>query len=142
MRVSEVSRLSGVSVHRLRRYEALGLLMAARQSSGYREFAASAVREAVFIDMSRELGFSLLQIADVLPRYRAGRLSFAELEALFRARIAEVDAEIAERRALRKRLLSHIDWLHDREARQKAAPRKPANAFTRAGSASSSRRLA
>ena len=137
MKVSEVARLSGVSVHRLRRYEAQGLLQAVRQSSGYREFDAGAVREAVFIAMSRDLGFSLEQVAEVLPRYRAGRLSFAEVEALFRERIAAVDAEIAERRALRKRLLSHIDWLHERETKQKAAPRKPANAFT---SKASSRR--
>lgn len=135
MKVSEVARLSGVSVHRLRRYEAQGLLQAERGASHYREFAPAAVREAIFIAMSREMGFSLARVAEVLPRYRAGRLSFADMEALFRDRIAEVDAEIAQRRALKKRLLSHIDWLHEREARQKAAPRKARNAFTpRSGS--------
>jgi len=130
MRISEVARLSGVSVHRLRRYEAQGLLQAARLASGYREFTPHAVREAVFIAMSRDLGFPLARVAEVLPRYRAGRLSFADMEAIFRERIAEVDAEIEQRRALRRRLLSHIDWLHEKEARRKAAPRRRPNAFT------------
>lgn len=132
MRISELARASGVSANRLRRYEAQGLLQARRRTSGYREFAQGAVREAVFIAMSRDLGFSLARIAEVLPRYRSGRLTVADMEALMRERIAEVEAEIAVRRALRQRLVSHIGWLRARELRRAAAVREPRNAFTQA----------
>lgn len=131
MKISELARLSGVSVHRLRRYEAQGLLPAERSSSGHREFAAGAVREAIFIAMSRDLGFSLERVAEMLPRYRAGRLSFDEVKAFMEERIAEVDALLAEQRALRRRLVQHVRWLMRRKAsfERREVPR---NAFTRA----------
>ena len=131
MRISELANRSGVSANRLRRYEALGLIKAMRMASGYREFTEGAVREAVFIAMSRNLGFSLKRIAEVLPLYRAGRLAFVDMQALMRERVAEVDSEIAARQTLRDRLIEHIAWLHAREAEQKAVSRPKPNAFTR-----------
>ncbi|WP_234264435.1 MULTISPECIES: MerR family DNA-binding transcriptional regulator [Hydrogenophaga] len=127
MKISELARLSGVSVHRLRRYEALGMLPAARSPSGHREFASGAVREAIFIAMSRDLGFSLERVAQMLPRYRAGTLSFDDMKAFMEERIAEVDAVLAEQRALRRRLVQHVRWLMRRKASfaQRAAARNP-----------------
>jgi MerR family copper efflux transcriptional regulator len=116
MKVSELAQLTGVSVHRLRRYEAQGMLRAERGDSGYREFAERSVREVIFISMSRDLGFSLKQIADTLPRYRAGTLTIDEMVLHMRERMAEVDAQIAEQRALRKKLSSHIAWLQKRSS--------------------------
>lgn len=115
MRVSELARLSGVSIHRLRRYEALGLLQAGRLPSGHRDFASGAVREAIFIAMGRDLGFSLERVAEMLPRYRAGTLSFDDMKAFMEERMAEVDALMAEQRALRRRLVQHVRWLMRRK---------------------------
>ena len=44
MRISELARRTGVSVHTLRYHEGLGLLKAARSASGYRDFDEHAVR--------------------------------------------------------------------------------------------------
>ena len=115
MRVSELAQRSGVSAHRLRRYEELGLIRAERRTSGYREFPDRAVREAIFIAMSRDLGFSLKDIADTLPRYRARTLTFDQMIELMRQRIDEVDRQIAAQRATRKKLVSHIAWLDKRK---------------------------
>jgi DNA-binding transcriptional MerR regulator len=122
MKVSELSRRTGVSTHRLRRYEAEGLLRAVRRASGYREFDERSVREVVFIAMGRDLGFSLPQIAEALPRYRAGTLGLDEMVRHMRDRIAEVDALIEAQRALRRKLVSHIGWLERRQARPTQAP--------------------
>ncbi|WP_310567599.1 MerR family transcriptional regulator [Hydrogenophaga sp.] len=129
MKISELARLSNVSVHRLRRYETLGLLQAGRSPSGHRDFASGAVREAIFIAMSRDLGFSLERVAEVLPRYRAGTLSFDDMKAFMEERIAEVDAALAEQRALRRRLVQHVRWLTRRKATF-ARRREPKNPFT------------
>ncbi|MBL0728800.1 MerR family transcriptional regulator [Piscinibacter sp. HJYY11] len=115
MKISELARRTGVSVHRLRRYEDTGLIHAERQPSGYREFSERTVREVVFISMGRDLGFSLQDLADTVPRYRAGTLTFDQMVEAMQARIAEVDAVIAEQRALRKKLVAHIDWLQQRQ---------------------------
>lgn len=115
MKVSELASRTGVSAHRLRRYEELGLIQAERTGSGYREFAERVVREVTFVAMSRDLGFSLKEIAETLPRYRAGTLTFEQLIDIMRQRIAEVDQQIAAQRALRRKLVSHIAWLHKRQ---------------------------
>ena len=115
MRVSELAQRTGVSTHRLRRYEELGLIHAERRGSGYREFADRTVREVIFIAMSRDLGFSLKDIGEALPRYRAGTLTFDEMVELMRGRIAEVDQQIAVQSAVRQKLVSHIAWLEKRK---------------------------
>ena len=61
MQISELARLTGVTVHALRHYERAGLLRPDRLPNGYRHYAPSARREVVFIAMSRHLGFSLPQ---------------------------------------------------------------------------------
>ena len=38
MKVSELAARTKVSAHRLRRYEVMGLIIAQRNASGYREF--------------------------------------------------------------------------------------------------------
>lgn len=115
MKVSELALRTGVSKHRLRRYEELGLILAERTGSDYRVFSERTVREVTFIAMSRDLGFSLQEIGESLPRYRAGTLTFEQLIAIMRDRITDVDRQIAEQRALRRKLVSHIAWLEKRK---------------------------
>lgn len=115
MRISELARRTGVSVHRLRRYEDAGLIRADRGASGYRRFSEPTVREVVFLAMGRDLGFSLTELAEFLPRYRAGTLRPDELADRFQARIAEVDAVLAAQQALRQRLVDHVAWLQQRQ---------------------------
>ena len=115
MKVSELAERTKVSVHRLRRYEAMGLIVAQRDTSGYREFTDRTVREVIFIAMSRDLGFSLKDVGDTLPSYRAGTLTFDQMVALMQTRIAEVDAHMAAQRVVRQKLVSHIAWLKKRK---------------------------
>lgn len=130
MRISELAAKSGVSAHRLRRYESLGLIVGERTAGGYRKFGEATLREVTFIAMGRELGFSLPQLAELLPRYRAKTLSIDEMVDGLQRRIAEIDAEIAERKALRQRLVEHIGWFERRReraaAKAKAGARWPA----------------
>jgi DNA-binding transcriptional MerR regulator len=95
MRISELARRTGISVHTLRYYEGLGLLKAGRSASGYRDFSEGAVREVTFIVMGRDSGFSLKEIGEYLPAYRAGSLSVDTLIEAFAERLADVDAQIA-----------------------------------------------
>ena len=143
MQISELASLSGVSVHAIRHYESLGLIAAARRPSGYREFDDSVIRELRFIAMSRQCGFSLAQIAEVLPAYSRKTLTAAQMIARLQERIAELDAEIAQRRALRKHLVSHIAWFGEREpqpASKPGFPRVRARGSDEAGSSGKSRR--
>jgi len=138
MRISELAKRTGVSTHRLRRYETLGLIRAERTGGGYREFSDRTAREVVFISMGRDLGFSLKSLADTLPRFRAGTLTIDEMILTMRRRIDEVDAAIAEHRALRERLVSHIGWFKKRErevARKREAAKSAPSTFPSANKA-------
>ncbi|MBP6814996.1 MAG: MerR family transcriptional regulator [Burkholderiaceae bacterium] len=114
MRISELARRTGVSVHTLRYYEGLGLLKAGRSASGYRDFSEGAVREVTFIVMGRDSGFSLKEIGEYLPAYRAGSLSVDTLIEAFAERLADVDAQIARLQVLRGTLIDHIAWFRRR----------------------------
>lgn len=108
MRISELSARTQVSVHRLRRYEAAGLIASQRLPNGYRDYDEKTVRHVVFIAMSRAMGFSLPFIAEYLPKFQSGKLTPQDMIEAIHQRVAEINEVIAEQKALRKMLLSHI----------------------------------
>ncbi|MGK6309496.1 MerR family transcriptional regulator [Variovorax sp. DT-64] len=120
MRISELARRAGVTVHALRHYERLGLLLPARNASGYRDYPESMRREVVFIAMARRIGFSLPAIGELLPAYRAGRLSITRMTDALEERAAALDQEIARLQALRAQVIEHADWLRAERREQRA----------------------
>src|SRR6516225_6420060 len=135
MRISELAGRTGVTVHALRHYERMGLLVPARTASGYRDYPETMRREVVFIAMSRRIGFSLPAIAELLPAYRAGRLSIDTMIEALKERTDAIDRQIAELQALRAQVLDHAKWLreqarkpHRSRASEEAARPWPASA--------------
>src|SRR5437868_6220569 len=101
MRISELAQRAGVTVHALRHYERMGLLRPERTASGYRDYPESMSREVVFIAMSRRIGFSLQAIGELLPAYRAGRLSIAAMTEALQDRADALERQITELQAQR-----------------------------------------
>lgn len=127
MRISELARRTGVTQHALRHYETLGLLRPGRTPGGYRDYPEAARREVVFIAMSREIGFSLKDIAQQLPLYRAGRLSYDDVAEAMHQRIVAIDAQIGQLQAQRQRAADHITWLAGQKKQWQARQRKPSS---------------
>ncbi|GAA1726851.1 MerR family transcriptional regulator [Aeromicrobium alkaliterrae] len=117
MRVSELSERTGVSVHRLRRWESGGLLRARRDHHGVRRFDESSVRVVTFVSMARDLGFGLDEIAALVPDYAAGRLGIDDLVARLQARLTEIDVQIVELERQRERVVDHVAWFEARRPR-------------------------
>jgi MerR family transcriptional regulator, copper efflux regulator len=128
MRITPFSILTRTSVHALRHYEAIGLLVPQRlPGNRYRDYAPEQVREAVFITMSRQVGIGLALIAEQLPRYRVGRLRPADMVEALNARCDELDAQIRALIAQRKTVVEHAAWIEEqanlaRQRRNKAKP--------------------
>ena len=114
MRISELSFQTGVSTHRLRRYESLGLIQSDRQPNGYRNFSIATVRSVIFIDMSRKIGFTLDEIADFIPRYRSGTLTANDMTDAIQRKVQEIDELIAMKKVQRQMLIDHIAWFKTR----------------------------
>lgn len=95
--IGELARSAGVRVETLRFYERKGLLAEPpRRSSGYRAYPRDALRRVLFIRRAKDLGFTLREIAELLSLRVDPHKSCADVRAIAKARIADVDARIAE----------------------------------------------
>ncbi|MBJ7384883.1 MAG: MerR family transcriptional regulator [Mycolicibacterium sp.] len=122
MRISDLSRRSGVPASTLRYYGQLGLLPAERTPSGYRVYDESAHERLMFIEAAKRLRLSLPAIADLLAVWQsdACRAVKDQLRPLLGERLAETDARITELASLREQLTFaqiRLDELPDRDHR-------------------------
>lgn len=110
MRIGEFARRAGLSASKIRFYEARGLLpTAARTLSGYRSYDATDLRIVTFIDRCRSLGFSLADIARFMRLPEAERRAKVGLVETLEAKLAELDAHMAEMRRRRRDILAMIE---------------------------------
>lgn len=105
LKIGEVAARAGVRVDTVRFYERQGLVHAAlRTRSGYRQFSGDTVERIHFIKQAKSLGFSLIEIAEILTAVDSGEVSYARGHARLLSVAARVDAKLAELRAVRRKL--------------------------------------
>lgn len=103
--IGQAARAAGLTRKAMRVYEARGLLPAAeRTTAGYRLYSQDDVELLTFIRRARTLGLHLDDIRDVLVIRNGGTPPCATVRDLLDARIAEIDAAVAELLALRETL--------------------------------------
>lgn len=108
MNIGEAASASGVSAKMIRHYEELALLPAARRTeSGYRQYEQNDVQTLRFIRHSRDLGFSLTEIAELLSLWQNRRRPSRQVKALAEAHINELERKAAELLAM-KAALEHL----------------------------------
>lgn len=102
MRISEVSRRSGVPATALRYYETIGLIAARRASNGYRDYDEGVLARLDLIDASKELGLPLEEIGRHLDVLQTR--SCTDVRDAMRPLLAEQLRQIEEKRARLERL--------------------------------------
>ncbi|MFF1809689.1 MerR family transcriptional regulator [Streptomyces sp. NPDC058251] len=107
MRISEASRVSGVSVRSLRYYEDEGLIGPGRCSNGYRDYCRSTIDRVRVIRSLLESGLPVRLIKEVLPHLADG--TDAGTDAVCSEFLEEV-------RRYRDRLAVRIASLSDQQA--------------------------
>ena len=108
LNIGEAAAASGVSAKMIRHYEGVGLLPAAqRTESGYRQYAESDVQTLLFIRHSRDLGFSLPEIARLVGLWQDRRRPSREVKALARRHLEELEVKAQELLAM-KSALEHL----------------------------------
>ena len=91
-----------------RHYESLGLLpKVGRTESGYRIYSDNEVHTLRFIKRSRDLGFSMAEIADLVKLWQDRRRPSASVKKVATAHLEELDRKIKEMQSMRK-TLSHL----------------------------------
>jgi MerR family copper efflux transcriptional regulator len=113
MNIGEAASATGVSAKMIRHYEGIGLLPAARRSdSGYRQYSERDLNVLRFIRHSRDLGFSLEQIRELLGLWQNRRRSSRQVKALAEVHIAELDTKLAELQTMRATLAHLVHCCH------------------------------
>jgi DNA-binding transcriptional MerR regulator len=104
MRIGEVARRTGLTVHTLRFYERKGLLpRARRETSNYRDFSASSIDRLMFIRDAQRLGFTLSEVREFVDSNQSP-MGCAELRTKAERKLLEVDAELLRLRAIKRSL--------------------------------------
>lgn len=105
LNIGEAAKASGVSTKMIRHYESIGLVKEARRTdSGYRLYTGQDVQVLQFIHRGRALGFSLEQIRELLALWQDKGRASADVRALARSHIEELNRKIAEMEAMRRTL--------------------------------------
>ncbi len=114
--IGEAAARAGVSAKMTRHYEALGLLpRVARTDSGYRQYSGRDVHTLRFIRRARDLGFGMVEIADLLKLWQNRRRASGDVKRLAEAHMADLDRRIAGMQAMRDALAELVSCCHGNE---------------------------
>lgn len=104
MNIGELAELTGLARSRIRFYESKGLLsQVGRGENGYRRYSPEAAMVLKIITSAQQAGFSLAEIAKVLPS-DLGHWEHGELLAMLRRKMADIDDVIAQMTASKQNL--------------------------------------
>jgi DNA-binding transcriptional MerR regulator len=111
--IGELSAETGVKVPTIRYYEGIGLIAAPPRTEGnQRRYDRTAVDRLKFIAHARAMGFPMDSLKSMLRIAGHKDAPCADLDALVRDRLAEVDDRIARLTALRGELSGMLESHH------------------------------
>ena len=103
LRRSDLARLTGCNLETIRYYENIGIMPEPpRTAKNYRAYDDTHVARLRFVMRSRDLGFTLEEIRDLLGLVDRKAGSCADVQALASRHIASVRAKIADLRRIEK----------------------------------------
>ncbi len=103
--IGTAASLSGISPKMLRHYEALGLLGAvARTDSNYRQYSLADVHTLRFIRRSRDMGFGLDAITELVSLWHNRRRSSASVKRIAQKHRDELGQRIEALQAMQRTL--------------------------------------
>jgi MerR family copper efflux transcriptional regulator len=113
MQIGTVAGKSGVSAKAIRYYESIGLIEAASRShSGYRIYGERDLRTLRFIQRARGLGFTVEEVGNLLALWRDTGRHSAQVKAMARRHVEEIDRKVAELRGMRDTLTHLMERCH------------------------------
>ena len=111
--IGEAAKRSGVSAKMIRHYESLRLLKAARRTeAGYRIYDENDLHTLRFIRRSRDLGFSMKDIQQLLGLWQNRRRASGDVRRIAEGHISVLDAKIEELQAMRRTLQQLVHSCH------------------------------
>ena len=114
--IGAAAQRAGVSARMVRHYESLGLLGdVARTDSGYRQYTESEVHTLRFIRRSRDLGFSMDEIATLLGLWQDKQRASAHVKHIAKAHIDSLQERIVAMQSMQRTLQQLVSCCHGDE---------------------------
>src|SRR5262245_27329984 len=111
--IGDVARRAGVGVETVRFYERQGLLAEPqRRASGYRQYDEEALAALRFIRRAKELGFTLKEVKGLLELRLDATASRTEVRSQAKAKVADIEARIADLQRMRDVLQGLVRKCH------------------------------
>ena len=105
MRIGEVAGRVGIGIETIRYYEREGLLATPkRRPSGYREYEESAIARLQFIRRTKELGFSLDEIKQLLGLWFNTSTRCVHVRERAASKIADIEDKIRSLQSMKRSL--------------------------------------
>jgi Cu(I)-responsive transcriptional regulator len=114
--IGSAAELSGISAKMVRHYESLGLLQrVARTDSGYRQYSEADVHTLQFIKRSRDLGFSMAEIAELVTLWQNRRRTSASVKRIAQKHVDELATRIEAMQSMQRTLRQLLHHCHGDE---------------------------
>lgn len=114
--IGQAAKASGISAKMIRHYEEVGLLpVASRTFSGYRTYNDQDVHMLRFIRHSRDLGFSIKQISDLLSLWRDTNRPSSKVKQMASEHIEMLNQKIQELIIMKSELTRLVSCCHGDE---------------------------
>ena len=112
MNIGTASEKSGLPAKTIRYYEDIGLISADRAGNGYRDYSVADVHRLRFLQRSRSLGFSVEECRQLLSLYSDKERASADVKAIAKTKLGEIDRKLAELTELRNALRHLVQTCH------------------------------
>ena len=105
MKIGEAARRTRLTVEAIRFYEKQGLIEEPpRSRSGYRQYPESAVARLDFIQRSKELGFSLREVKELLALRDRPDARSRDVKERAEAKVRDIEQKISDLQAMKASL--------------------------------------
>ena len=113
MNIGQAAKKSEVSAKTIRYYESIDLIpKAARADNGYRDYSSNDVEMLRFIKRSRNLGFSVDNVANLLDLWSNKQRASADVKDVALKHIKDVEKRIVELESIRDTLKNLTKCCH------------------------------
>lgn len=116
MNIGKVAVETNISAKMIRYYEDIGLLInIARTDGGYRNYRHNDIQTLHFIHRARNLGFSILEIKDLLALWRDKARSSEDVKKLTQQHIKDLEQKAQSLQTMANTLKSLVKCCHGDE---------------------------
>ena len=112
MNIGDAATHSGLPAKTIRYYEDIGLVAPGRSGNGYRDFSDTDLHKLAFVQRARSLGFSIEECRALLSLYDDRDRASADVKALAKAHLKQIEEKIAGLQAMQKTLGNLVHKCH------------------------------